>query len=108
MPKGVIYHRWGDRQKDKRNWRAYNKQLVRRGELMISIDFIENWGKERERMNLLKSGRKFRYPETFIRWAALAYHTMNLPYRTLQGFIRSIAAIVPKLKLPITQLYSEG
>lgn len=66
---------------------------------MISIDFINNWDQELERMNELKPGRKFKYPESFIRWAALAYHTMNLPYRTLQGFIRSFAAIVPKLEV---------
>lgn len=67
---------------------------------MISIDFINNWDKELEMMNELKPDRKYKYPESFIRWAALAYHTMNLPYRTLQGFIRSLAAIIPKMEVP--------
>ncbi|MHC1583458.1 MAG: IS5/IS1182 family transposase, partial [Methanosarcinales archaeon] len=35
----------------KRNWKEYNEKLVRRGELYISLDFLENWDEELNRMN---------------------------------------------------------
>jgi len=33
--------RWGKKYKDNRNWRNYNRKLVRKGEAYISLDFIE-------------------------------------------------------------------
>jgi len=35
----------------KRNWKEYNEQLARRGENLFSIDFLENWNEEIEKMN---------------------------------------------------------
>ncbi|CAD7770355.1 hypothetical protein FHEFKHOI_00790 [Candidatus Methanoperedenaceae archaeon GB50] len=46
----------------KRNWKGYNEKLVRRGELYISLDFLENWDEELNRMNEGKVGRPFRFP----------------------------------------------
>ena len=44
------------------NWSQYNEKLVRRGEIIMSFDVIENWHKELEVMNHNKRGRKFDYP----------------------------------------------
>ena len=49
-------------------------------------------------MNDGKVGRKYIYPEKFIKWTALVYHVMNMPYRTIQGFLRSLSKYIPKLK----------
>ena len=98
MPKLFPYHRFGPKYQDKRNWKVYNKQLVRRGELYISLDFIDNWDQELQQMNNGKVGRKYIYPEKFIKWTALVYHVMNMPYRTIQGFLRSLSRYIPKLK----------
>jgi len=35
----------------KRNWKEYNEHLVRREEILFSIDFLENWNEEIEKMN---------------------------------------------------------
>ncbi len=35
--------RWGKKYGDKRNWRAYNEELVARREACISLDFIQGW-----------------------------------------------------------------
>ncbi len=34
-----------------RNWSEYNERLVRRGEVCIELDFIENWDEELEQQN---------------------------------------------------------
>jgi len=43
--------RWGKKYKDKRNWRESNEKLVARGEAYISLDFIETWDKDLEKLN---------------------------------------------------------
>jgi len=46
----------GEKYKDKRNWREYNEKLVARGEAYISLDFIETWDKDLEKLNRGKVG----------------------------------------------------
>ena len=98
MSKFPVDPRWGQIHEDKRNWKVYNNQLVRRGELYISLEFLDNWDQELLDMNDRKPGRRFIYPEKFIRWTALVYHVMNMPYRTLEGFLRGLSRYIPKLK----------
>jgi hypothetical protein len=38
------------------NWPAYNKSLVRRGEILLGFDVIDNWDTELEEMNKDKIG----------------------------------------------------
>jgi hypothetical protein len=45
--------------KDKRSWVEYNEKLVRRGELNLSFDFLDNWDKELTIQNKVKIGRPF-------------------------------------------------
>ncbi len=98
MPKNTPNRRWGSRYKDRRDWPTYNRQLIRRGEFYISLDFLDSWDIELEKMNLGKIGRRFEYPDKFIRWTALVYHAMNIPYRTLQGFLRKLSEYITRLK----------
>ena len=53
------------------NWRNYNESLVKRGEVLLDFDVIDNWHLELEKMNEGKEGRKFVYPDSFIK---LLYH----------------------------------
>ncbi len=36
---------------EKRNWVEFNERLVRRGEMYLSLDFLNNWDEELERTN---------------------------------------------------------
>jgi len=45
------------------SWKEYNEQLVRRGEIIFSIHFLENWNEEIEKMNEGKRGRPLRLPK---------------------------------------------
>ena len=74
-----------------RNWKEYNEALVRRGEILLDMEFLDNWSKELNIMNRGKEGARFRYPESFIRLLAII-HAYLLPYRQLEGFIRALSS----------------
>ena len=82
----------------KRNWKEYNEKLVRRGELYISLDFLDNWDEELEKMNKGKVGRPYIYPQTFMHFLAFL-HVAFLPLRQMEGFLRKLSEHVPKLKV---------
>jgi hypothetical protein len=48
------------------NWSVYNQSLVKRGEILIGFDVIDNCGAELKEMNKDKVGEPFRYPNTFL------------------------------------------
>jgi len=49
------------------NWFTYNQSLVRRGEILLGFDVIDNWDTELKQMNKDKvGGEPFHYPNTFL------------------------------------------
>jgi hypothetical protein len=48
------------------DWPSYNRSLVRRGEILFSYDFLDEWDTVLAKMNENKKGRKFSYPDSFI------------------------------------------
>ena len=46
-------------------WSDYNQSLVRRGEIPIGFDVINNWDTELKEMNKDKVGEPFHYPQYF-------------------------------------------
>ncbi len=48
------------------DWPIYNRSLVRRGEILFSYDFLDEWDSVLAKMNENKKGRKFSYPDSFI------------------------------------------
>jgi hypothetical protein len=36
------------------DWEKYNKTLVRRGEVLLGFDVIDNWNNELEKMNMME------------------------------------------------------
>lgn len=44
------------------NWHKYNESLVRRGEIVLDFDVINNWHNELIGMNQGKEGAAYRYP----------------------------------------------
>jgi len=91
-------HGWDKKRKYKRDWSEYNEHLVRRGEVCLSMDFLDRWYEELHEMNMGKKGRPFTYPDTFIRFAGALYHFFSLPYRQLEGVFRQLSRHVHPLK----------
>jgi IS5 family transposase len=75
-----------------RNWKKYNEYLVKRGEVLLDFDVIDNWHVELEKMNEGKKGRKFVYPDSFIKLLGYMRAYFHLPYRQTEGVVRKHAS----------------
>lgn len=76
-----------------RNWRKYNRALVKRGSLTLwfSEDVIDGW------MNTEKTGRRGAsktYADTAIECMALIRNVFSLGLRQTEGFVRSIMRLL--------------
>ncbi|RPJ24103.1 MAG: IS5/IS1182 family transposase, partial [Nitrosopumilales archaeon] len=56
------------------------------------FDVIDNWDSELEKMNEDKEGRKFVYPDSFIKLVGYLRAYFHLPYRQTEGIIQAQAA----------------
>lgn len=74
------------------NWNKYNESLVKRGEVLLDFDVIDNWPTELEKMNQGKEGRKFVYPDSFIKLLGYMREYFHLPYRQTEGVVREHAS----------------
>jgi transposase len=72
-------------------WSVYNQSLVRRGELLIGFDVIDNWDKELKQMNKDKVGEPFHYPNTFLLLLGYVKVYFHLPYRQTEGIAQGHA-----------------
>jgi len=75
---------------DKRNWKEYNKKLVKRGEFYINPQFLETWLQEVKTMNQRKEGYPYLYPESLIQFAAVL-HIKSFDYRAVEGILHGLA-----------------
>ena len=82
-----------------RNWSEYNEALVRRGEVLLDMDFVKTWPDELAAMNEGKEGKPYEYPESLIRLLAIV-HAYLLPYRQLEGFTRALIKHEDGLRAP--------
>ena len=82
----------------KRNWKECNQSPVRRGEIMLSFDAMQQWSAELGEMNHGKEGRRFVYPESFMEALGYCHAYLHLPYRQTEGMIRS--HLKGKAKIP--------
>ena len=72
-------------------WSLYNQSLVRRGEILLGFDVINNWDAELKEMNKDKVGEPFHYPDTFLLLLGYAKVYFHLPYRQTEGITQAHA-----------------
>jgi hypothetical protein len=84
--------------KDIKNWVEYNERLVKRGEFYITLDFIDKWEQELNKLNFCKMGRPYEYPTSFIHFAATVHEIFHLPYRQMEGFFRKLSEYISGIK----------
>jgi IS5 family transposase len=74
-----------------RNWSSYNESLVRRGQVLLDFDVIDNWYKELEIMNRGKVGEPYAYPNSFVQLLGYMRAYFHLPYRQTEGVVKAHA-----------------
>lgn len=62
--------RWGNPFEDKRDWKQYQQELVKRYELYLDLDWVESWSDELKEMNNGKRGAPFLFPNSMITFQA--------------------------------------
>jgi hypothetical protein len=82
-----------------RDWKGYNEALVKRGVILLDLDFVAGWSRELKAINEGKEGGRYCYPESFVKLLAVV-HAYVLPYRQLEGFMRALSQHVDGLKAP--------
>ena len=73
--------RWGH-DEYKRDWREYNERLVKRGEMYLSLGFLESWAKDLETMNAGKVGALYEYPGPFMTFLGFIHIMLDRLPRT--------------------------
>jgi hypothetical protein len=84
--------RWGKKFIDEREWPIYNEALVKQGEYLLALDFVENWNKELADMNSRKKGAPFKFPKTLIELQSI-WHAKRIPYRMIEGMTRDLVKL---------------
>jgi len=71
------------------DWKTYHESLVKRGEFLLDLAFVESWDKELAKMNRDKVGRPFEYPDSLIKFQAILM-AYGLTLRIVEGFTRTL------------------
>ena len=79
------------------DWRKTDERLIRRGELILELGFVENYQNELDAMNHGKEGRPYKLTPTYIQFLTAVRYLYQMPYRQLEGFTRSLHRLVPQL-----------
>jgi len=48
------------------DWPSYNQSLIRRGQVLLDFDVLDDWDHELSLMNHGKVGEPYNYPDSFI------------------------------------------
>ena len=79
------------------DWRSVDEVLVRRGELLLSLEFLDRYDEELKTMNHGKVGRPFTLTHSHVIFLAVVRYLFAFPYRQLEGFTRALNRLVPRL-----------
>ena len=79
------------------DWRKTDERLIRRGELILELGFVENYQAELDAMNHGKEGRPYKLTPTYIQFLTAFRFLYSVPYRQLEGFTRALHRLVPQL-----------
>jgi hypothetical protein len=79
------------------DWSAVDEGLIRRGELLLSLDFLDDYDFELSLLNDGKVGRPFKITYGYIVFLAVVRYLFSMPYRQIEGFTRSLHRLIPRL-----------
>src|SRR5919197_1839260 len=73
------------------DWPSYNESLVRRGQVLLDFDVLDDWDLELSQMNHGKVGEPYDYPNSFIQLLGYMRAYFHLPYIQTEGVVISHA-----------------
>jgi hypothetical protein len=79
------------------DWRRVDERLIRRGELLLSLDFLEGYGNELKSMNDGKVGHPFKLTDRYIEFLIVVRYLFSMPYRQVEGFTRALNRLIQRL-----------
>jgi len=79
------------------DWDSVDERLIKRGELLLSLEFLERYDEELKTMNGGKEGHPFTLTQSHVMFLAVVRYLFGLPYRQLEGFTRALNRLVPRL-----------
>jgi transposase len=79
------------------DWQSVDERLIRQGELLLSLDFLNTYDEELNAMNEGKEGRPFTLTYSHVVFLAVVRYLFGFPYRQLEGFTRALNRLVPRL-----------
>jgi hypothetical protein len=78
-------------------WRVVDEGLIGRGELLLSLGFLESYDLELSVLNFGKVGRPYRVACMYVVFLAFVGYLFGVPYRRLEGFTRALHRLIPRL-----------
>jgi len=74
------------------DWKVVDERLIRRGMLLLSLDFLEGYDDELRTMNDGKVGRSYTLPDRYMEFLPVVCYVFVMPYRQIEGFTRSASS----------------
>jgi hypothetical protein len=79
------------------DWKSINEKLIKRGELLLSLDFLKDYDNELRIMNNNKIGHPFKLTKRYIEFLMIVHYLFSIPYRQLEGFTIALNRLIQKL-----------
>jgi hypothetical protein len=78
-------------------WKQIDEKLIRGGELILDLEFLERYEEELEALNQGKVSTPYRLAPSYIQLLDAVRHLYQKPHRQLERFTRNLYRLVPYL-----------
>jgi hypothetical protein len=78
-------------------WRCVDERLIGRGELLLSLGFLESYDLELSVLNFGKVGGPYRVACMYVVFLVVVGYLFGMPYRQLEGFTRALHRLIHRL-----------
>ncbi|MBS7635412.1 transposase [Candidatus Bathyarchaeota archaeon] len=79
------------------DWKAVDERLIRRGEILLSLGFLESYECELMALNRGRVGRPFKLTDRYVEFLTVVRYLFSMPYRRLEGFTRALNRLIRRL-----------
>ncbi|MGC8961473.1 MAG: transposase [Candidatus Bathyarchaeia archaeon] len=79
------------------DWRSVDERLIKCGELILSLDFVNAYDFELKALNDGKVGRPFKLIDRYAEFLAIVRYLFSMPYRQIEDFTKALNRLIPRL-----------